>query len=581
MRQEDRRKEIKREWECGRGRGAGRRFARVLDYLCMRVLLLDLNSETNELVKSALAGQGYEITTESELTVDEVLALSPQVLITEASPTDLSCCGMISQLKAQSDTRTSVKILMVVRGGALERARALDLGADDVITYPFVAMEFSARVRTQFRERQPEEDLKTMLKYAVQREQMADIAVESLSGGAVTKHRFWLIPAIFIVSAAAVLAAAFIMISTGRSGKETRQLRAEIARLNSGLGVQDQLLRRAEEARGSLDARAKSDSAARNSLRAQSEDLRKKMAAAEGADAQSLRQQLSDTQKRLKLLENEGKIAETIVHSYGPSVCLLHVVVEFLDKESGKPIQIAVDALGKPQVDDKGMVRLDTGGTGPHLQIDIFGTGFLVRRDGRILTNHHVAEPWWSNDELKELLDHGATAYVLSYKAYFPGSSEGISAKLDKVSSSADVAVLKLEAPTPSNAAILELDERSEASISGEPVVLIGYPTGIEGILARAGSDVAQKIADGTQDVNQMMSQLAAQKLIRPTTTQGHIGDVLQDKIVYDAATTSGGSGGPLFNRDGKVIGVNFAILKGFGGSNLAVPARYAKELLK
>jgi S1-C subfamily serine protease len=547
----------------------------------MRVLLLNLNSETNELAKSALAGQGYEITTESGLTVDEVLALSPEVLITEASPTDLSCCGMISQLKARSDTRSSVKILMVVRGGALERARALDLGTDDVITYPFDAVEFAARVRTQFRERQPEEDLKTMLKYAVQREQIADIAVESLSSGAVTKQRFWLIPAVFVVSAAAVLAAAFIMISTGRSRKETRQLRSEIARLNSGLGLHDELLQRTEKARNSLDATAKSNSDARDSLRAQSEDLRKKMAAAEGPDAQSLKQQLVDTQKRLKLLENEGKIAETIVHSYGPSVCLLHVVVEFLDKESGKPIQIAVDALGKPQVDDKGMVRLDTGGPGPHLQIDIFGTGFLARRDGSILTNHHVAEPWWSNDELKELLDHGATAYVLSYKAYFPGSTDGISAKLDKVSSNADVAVLKLEAPTPPNVTMLELDSRSEASISGEPVVLIGYPTGIEGILARAGTDVAQKIADGTQNVNQMVSQLAAQKLIRPTTTQGHIGDVLQDKIVYDAATTSGGSGGPLFNRDGKVIGVNFAILKGFGGSNLAVPARYAKELLR
>jgi S1-C subfamily serine protease len=547
----------------------------------MRVLLLNLNSETKDLVNSGLAGQGYEIAIESALTVDEVVALSPEVLVTEASPTDLSCCGLITQLKARSDTRGSVRIVMVVRGGALERARALDLGADDVITFPFEAIEFAARVRTQFRERQPEEDLKTMLKYAVQREQMADIAVESLSGGAINKHRFWLIPAIFVVSAAAILAAAFIVISTGRSRKETLQLRSEIARLNSGLGLHDQLLQRTEQARSSLDARAKSDSAARDTLRAQSVDLRKKMAAAEGPDAESLKQQLVDTQKRLKLLENEGKIAETIVHSYGPSVCLLHVLVEFLDKDSGKPIQIAVDALGKPQVDDKGMVRLDAGGTGPHLQIDVFGTGFLVRRDGRLLTNHHVAEPWWNNDELKELLDHGATAYVLSYKAYFPGSSEGISAKLDKVSSSADVATLKLEAPTPSNVALLELDERSEASVSGEPVVLIGYPTGIEGILARAGTDVAQKIADNTQNVNQIVLQLAAQKLIRPTTTQGHIGDVLQDKIVYDAATTSGGSGGPLFNRDGKVIGVNFAILKGFGGSNLAVPARYAKELLR
>src|SRR5258705_40123 len=110
----------------------------------MRVLLLNLNSETNDLVNGALAGQGYDITIESGLTVDEVLALSPEVLVTEASPTDLSCCGMITQLKARSDTRTSVKILMVVRGGALERARALDLGADDVITFPFEAIEFAA-----------------------------------------------------------------------------------------------------------------------------------------------------------------------------------------------------------------------------------------------------------------------------------------------------------------------------------------------------------------------------------------------------------------------------------------------------
>ena len=62
---------------------------------------------------------------------------------------------------------------------------------------------------------------------------------------------------------------------------------------------------------------------------------------------------------------------------------------------------------------------------------------------------------------------------------------------------------------------------------------------------------------------------------------QGHIGEVLRDKIVYDAATTSGGSGGLLFNRNGKVFGVNFAILSDFGGSNLVVPVRCADKLVK
>jgi hypothetical protein len=37
----------------------------------------------------------------------------------------------------------------------------------------------------------------------------------------------------------------------------------------------------------------------------------------------------------------------------------------------------------------------------------------------------------------------------------------------------------------------------------------------------------------------------------------------------------------PLFNREGKVIGINFAVLRDFGGSNLAVPVKYAQDLLK
>src|ERR1700719_2737160 len=179
----------------------------------MRVLLLNLSTETNELVNRALAGQGYEIATESGLTVDDVLALSPEVVITEASPTDLSCCGMISQLKAQSDTRAAVKIVMVVRGGALERARALDLGADDVITFPFEAVEFAARIRTQFRERQPEVELEAKLHDALEKERLAETAVEALRGGIGAKRRAWLMPAIVGLSAAVVLAALATMLS--------------------------------------------------------------------------------------------------------------------------------------------------------------------------------------------------------------------------------------------------------------------------------------------------------------------------------------------------------------------------------
>src|SRR6266851_1683148 len=546
--------------------------------IAMRILLLNLRVESAQDVTQALSGQGYEITTKRSWNVDEILALSPEVLITEATPSDLSCCGLITQIKASPDSR-SLKIVMVVRGGALERARGLDLGADDVVSIPFEPLEFAAKIRTQIRERQPELELEAKLKDALEKEHLAETAVEALGGGTNAKRRFWLIVGVLGLSAVAALAALLTVISNRHERKDTLQLKAEVARLNGGILQQGELQRRTEQARASLTA--SDTSATRETLKAQTKEIRKKIAADGDADGEPLKKQLQETQNRLNRLETEGRVAETIVHTYGPSVCLLHVVVEFRDKDSGQAIRISTDSTGKPLVDDKGMVSLDTEGTGPPLQVDAFGTGFLVARDGRLLTNHHVAEPWWGDEELKQLIDRGATAFAASYTAYFPGTSQGIAARLDQISPDADLATLKLQTPAPPHAALLELDDRREASVTGDPVVLIGYPTGIEGILARAGSDVTRKVTENAHEAAQIVSQLAVQHLIRPTTTQGHIGDVLKDKIVYDAATTSGGSGGPLLNRDGKVIGVNFAILTDFGGSNLAVPVRYADELVK
>ena len=101
-------------------------------------------------------------------------------------------------------------------------------------------------------------------------------------------------------------------------------------------------------------------------------------------------------------------------------------------------------------------------------------------------------------------------------------------------------------------------------------------------MLARAGEEAVKEIAKASGgDPDRVVDELVRRKLIRPLVTQGHIGDVFADKIVYDAQTTSGSSGGPLINKDGRVIGVTFAVVKGFGGSNFGVPIRYAQTLLK
>src|SRR3982075_210826 len=301
----------------------------------MRILLLNLGPESTQEVTLALSGQGYELTTGRRLTVDKILALSPEVLITEAPPSDLSCWGVISQIKASPDPRT-LRIVMIVHGGALERARGLDLGADDVISFPFEPLEFAARIRAQFRERQPELELQAKLKDALQKEHLAETAVEALGGGTTAKRRYWLIVAILILAALATV------VSNRHSRKDTLQLKAEVVRLNGGTLQQGELLRRAEQARVSMTA---SDaSGTRESLEVQTPEVRKKIAADGDTDSDSLKKQLQETQNRLNRRENEGRVAETIGHRFGPSVCLLHVVVEFRDKGSGQLIRISSDA---------------------------------------------------------------------------------------------------------------------------------------------------------------------------------------------------------------------------------------------
>lgn len=128
----------------------------------------------------------------------------------------------------------------------------------------------------------------------------------------------------------------------------------------------------------------------------------------------------------------------------------------------------------------------------------------------------------------------------------------------------------------------IALADSRQSGIGGSPVVLLGYPMGVDAILARTSAATLKAIVASSKDnPKQVMEELARHHLIKAVVTQGHIGDVLPDKIVYDAQTSSGGSGGPLFNDRGQVIGINFAMVRDFGGSNFAIPIRYAEELLR
>jgi serine protease Do len=164
------------------------------------------------------------------------------------------------------------------------------------------------------------------------------------------------------------------------------------------------------------------------------------------------------------------------------------------------------------------------------------GSGFVIDgREGLIVTNHHVVD--------------GADEITINFR-------DGSKLKVDKVlgkDTKTDLALLKVTPKKPLSATAFGSSEQMKV---GDWVLAIGNPFGL-------GGSVSVGIISAKQrDIN-----------------SGPYDDFLQT----DAAINKGNSGGPLFNMDGEVIGVNTAIISPSGGSigiGFAVPADVALSVI-
>jgi DNA-binding response OmpR family regulator/S1-C subfamily serine protease len=549
------------------------------------ILIVDPDSASRRLLEELVRLAGYEVAVSSSQAegFKFVQDAGIDLLLLSADLADIQCCDALAEIKGNAAT-AGTRVILLTRGGGVERARGLDLGADEVLTLPWEPAELLARVRVQLREKRAVDELQEKTRIADQGREMAQTAFQALAvTEKMTRDAFSLgrvlkigVSALFAV---AILIAGIFLLYSRRADKEANRAYSVIAQLERGAHRQNQLMADARSARAELQQSDVLEQ--KQQLKRQSEELRQKISGAEPGDVSALRKQLEETTTRLKRVETESQSAEEVIRAYAPSVCLLHVSVSFIDRASGRPLRYGgINPDGEPLHDSEGNPVYTLEGRAPEVRADFFGTGFIVG-EGRILTNHHVAQPWWKNDELAAVFSQGLNPSIADLTAYFPDATAGVPLSISEISEQADLAVLKGDL-SGLKKHILKMDARKEAAVSGQPLLSLGYATGISAILARAGEDAVNEIAKATGGKpKEVVNELLRRKLIRPLVTQGHIGDVLPDKIVYDAQTTSGGSGGPLINRDGQVIGVTFAVVKGFGGSNFGVPIRFAQPLLK
>jgi S1-C subfamily serine protease len=209
-------------------------------------------------------------------------------------------------------------------------------------------------------------------------------------------------------------------------------------------------------------------------------------------------------------------------------------------------------------------------GKAEHFRARVAGTGFVVA-PGLVATNRHVAQPWYGDREVTAALRPGESPVLEKLVAYFPGSPLPVALQPIVWAKHGDLAVLRME-KTAFTEKLKPLTLSAAPPRVGESISVLAYPMGVTGMVAKSPALVYERLSSHPDDAD-TAGELAALSLIRPSATFGHIGDVSGDKLIYDAPTARGGSGGPVLNRRGEVVGVNSAYIDGFSGGTLGITA--------
>jgi serine protease Do len=162
------------------------------------------------------------------------------------------------------------------------------------------------------------------------------------------------------------------------------------------------------------------------------------------------------------------------------------------------------------------------------------GSGFIISADGYVVTNHHVIR---QAEQINVILDDGS-----SYRASIQGRDP-----------KTDLALLKIKPNKP--LPFIEFGDSKQARV-GDRIVAIGNPFGLggsatTGIISARGRDIQSGPFD--------------------------------DFIQIDAPINQGNSGGPLFDMNGRVIGINTAIFSPNGGNvgiGFAIPSSQARTVI-
>jgi len=224
-----------------------------------------------------------------------------------------------------------------------------------------------------------------------------------------------------------------------------------------------------------------------------------------------LAREVSDVRRFAEQQRRHREGMERAMGTYSQGVCLIHGAFT-LKEEHDEHLRAVLGADGQP------------------FELEYLRSGFLVDDRGFVLTNRHVAEPWWNNDAVAPLMARGLVPEFTRLTASFPGHTPTI-VDPSTVRTSREGVDLAGFVVSIDGVPVLPLFKGDARDLRGQGVMLLGYPTGLSALLARAEPEVAEEAMTAAKDTASLIRELSVRNGIAPLPTHGTLNDVTDSKL--------------------------------------------------